>query len=254
MNKRPPATASLPPRPAARATRRGAGPTDRPTGLHYLALWGAMMLATGCAMGPVDNPLSGFLNRDARNVPTAGTAGQIARIEQQARKAKTAGAPAQAALAQQLRKQYEQASSPAVRLAIIRAWTHLQSAASLDGLAEALRSEDADLRIAACRALTKINTARSLEMLISAAGADNDTDVRQAALRGLGKFPQPKAIAALGQALDDGDPATQYVAVQALKRATGEDVGNDVRQWKQVATRHLQMATQTGSQEDSLAR
>ena len=59
-------------------------------------------------------------------------------------------------------------------------------------------------------------------------------DVRLAATRELGRFEGNQAIYALGQSLEDADPAIQYLAMQSLRKTTGKNLGNDVRQWKQL--------------------
>ena len=55
------------------------------------------------------------------------------------------------------------------------------------------------------------------------------------ATEALGKIKSPDSIKALGAAIDDRDPAMQYVAVQSMKNATGKDYGPDVQAWRQVA-------------------
>ena len=60
-----------------------------------------------------------------------------------------------------------------------------------------------------------------------------DADVRLAAAKALGETKNREAVAALGEALDDSDPAMQYRAVLSLKQVTGKDLGNDVNRWQQ---------------------
>jgi hypothetical protein len=40
-------------------------------------------------------------------------------------------------------------------------------------------------------------------------------------------------VAALGSALEDRDPALQYLAMESLKQVSGRDYGQDSRLWKQ---------------------
>jgi hypothetical protein len=54
-----------------------------------------------------------------------------------------------------------------------------------------------------------------------------------AAVRALGETKDPAAVAALGRALDDRDPALQYYAVHSLQEVTRENLGNDVDRWRQ---------------------
>ena len=61
-------------------------------------------------------------------------------------------------------------------------------------------------------------------------------DVRMAATKALGKMKSPEAIQGLAVALEDRDPAMQYVAVESMKTVTGKDYGPNVEAWRQVAT------------------
>jgi hypothetical protein len=45
----------------------------------------------------------------------------------------------------------------------------------------------------------------------------------------------PAAISSLAAALKDRDPAMQYAGVEAMKKVTGEELGNDVEAWRQYA-------------------
>jgi HEAT repeat protein len=68
---------------------------------------------------------------------------------------------------------------------------------------------------------------------------DIDKDVRLAAARALGHTKHPTAVAALGDVLEDDDPAMQVRAVKSLRKITGEDLGNDVNRWRQYVKREL---------------
>ena len=78
-----------------------------------------------------------------------------------------------------------------------------------------------------------LRTQRDWAVHVTVLSGDVDTDVRLAATRALGKSKEPVAVAALGRALEDSDPAIQYRAVLSLRGATGENLGNDVRRWRQ---------------------
>jgi HEAT repeat protein len=60
--------------------------------------------------------------------------------------------------------------------------------------------------------------------------------VRLAATEALGKIKSPDSVKALAAALEDRDPALQYVGVQSMKSVTGKDYGPDVQAWRQVAS------------------
>lgn len=93
--------------------------------------------------------------------------------------------------------------------------------AALPRLAELLRSEDADERWWAIRALSAIDDQGVPPLLIRALD-DESALVRQAAVLGLRIHPSPKAIPALSQALEDHDRLTAQLASDALA-ACGKD-------------------------------
>ncbi len=72
-------------------------------------------------------------------------------------------------------------------------------------------------------------------ILAETLSGDTDMDVRQAAAKALASSHDKEAVAALGAALEDANPAMQYVAVASLKNVTGKDLGNDVNAWRQLA-------------------
>ena len=69
--------------------------------------------------------------------------------------------------------------------------------------------------------------------LSEALRGDVDADVRLAAAKALGETKNTAATAALGEALNDSDPAMQYQGVLALQKVTGKDLGDDVNRWQQ---------------------
>jgi HEAT repeat protein len=97
----------------------------------------------------------------------------------------------------------------------------------------AVNDPDADIRVAACDAWGKRGGQEATAVLAGRLHGDVDLDVRLAAARALGEGRDPAAVAALGRALEDGDPAMQYRAVSALQNITGKDFGGDVNQWRQ---------------------
>ena len=61
---------------------------------------------------------------------------------------------------------------------------------------------------------------------------DTDPDIRKAAASALGQTHEQVAIMALGNALEDKDPAMQFCAVVSLRKVSGQDLGNDVDRWR----------------------
>jgi HEAT repeat protein len=99
-----------------------------------------------------------------------------------------------------------------------------------------LADENHAVRIACCQALGRRGEATSVAGLANVLRAEKDIDVRLAAAEALGKIKSPESIQALVVALDDRDPALQYVGVQSMKSLTGQDYGPDVQAWRSVAT------------------
>ena len=58
---------------------------------------------------------------------------------------------------------------------------------------------------------------------------DQDADVRFAAIDALGQIQTADSVRALASALHDHDPAMQYAGVQALKQASGQNLGQPGR-------------------------
>jgi HEAT repeat protein len=137
--------------------------------------------------------------------------------------------------AQSLADSLSSDSATPVKMAAVRCLGKLPSPAAVDVLGQALRDSDAVVRAEACRALGRIDAPAALQLLADALSQEQDVDAKLAAVRGLGHFQDPRAVQALGSALDDRDPAVQYVAMQSLKNCTGEDLGDDVRRWRELA-------------------
>ena len=93
--------------------------------------------------------------------------------------------------------------------------------------------------VAGAIAFGNVTSAGAQELtVVSFGGAYQDGQSKalfQPAAKALGKIKSPEAMKALAVALDDRDPAMQYVGVQSLKSITGKDYGPDVQAWRQVA-------------------
>jgi HEAT repeat protein len=105
-----------------------------------------------------------------------------------------------------------------------------------------LADQDEMVRVACCEEIAKRAAAgltepssSSVPSLAKALREDKDQNVRLAAAKALGSMKSPEAIQALSVALDDRDPAMQYVGVQSMKEITGKDYGPNVEVWRQVA-------------------
>ena len=122
-------------------------------------------------------------------------------------------------------------ADPLVRRALIRALGAITVPQAEATLQAALRDPSTLVRQAACEAWGRRQGPAAVQALAEVLKADEEVDVRLAASRALGQIGSPAATRVLGTALDANDPAIQLVAMQALRNATGRNLGDDVNQW-----------------------
>jgi HEAT repeat protein len=152
-----------------------------------------------------------------------------------AMRSKHVDSPEQRQITDQLARQIQVEPDPLVRQAVVRTIAEFNTPMSQQVLEAGLNDESDAVRIECCRALGERANPRSVNGLADALRADVNADVKMAAAEALGKIKSPEAMKALAVALDDRDPAMQYVGVQSLKSITGKDYGPDVQAWRQVA-------------------
>ena len=108
-------------------------------------------------------------------------------------------------------------------------------------LRAAVADPDIDVRMAACESWGKRGIPEAASILVGILNADIEHDVRVAAARALAHTHERIAVTALGSALEDHDPAMQYIAVLSLREITGQDLGNNVDTWREsIASGKLQ--------------
>ena len=140
-------------------------------------------------------------------------------------------------LTNQLARQIQIEPDPFVREIIIETIANFRTPLAQQVLQAGLRDEEPAVRIASCRALGAQADPGAVTNLERTLRGDNDQDVRLAAAGSLGRIKTPDSIQALAIALEDRDPALQFVAVESLKSVSGQDFGGDVGAWRQYATR-----------------
>ena len=137
----------------------------------------------------------------------------------------------------QLAEQIRSEADPLVRLEIVRTLAHVPTPTAGAVIAAALEDPDVDVRVTACQEIGKIGGEEASRLLGTALASDTSVDVRIAATKALGHMRDPQAVPLLVVALEDPDPALQLRGMEAMRLATGKDLGNDVNRWREYAMR-----------------
>ncbi len=133
----------------------------------------------------------------------------------------------------ELADQYRQEADPLIRLEMLCTLGRFRTEPAAAVLRTAVNDVDPEIRVVACRIWGDWGGPDAARVLTETFKRDSDGDVRLAAARALGKTGDAAAVASLGEALDDPDPAMQVRAVQSLRQVTGRDLGDDVDRWRQ---------------------
>lgn len=199
-------------------------------GVWLLTLW--FVAAAGCQSIPHPNiwPFPEY-ERTTYHTPAM----RADAIRQFAARSTQTDTPEQRTMTDQLARQIQIEPDPVVRLAVVETVAEFRTPMAQQVLEAGLNDEDRTVRIGCCKELGRRGDAASVAKLAEVLRTDKDFDVRMAATSALGKFKTPESIQALAVALDDNDPAMQYVGVQSMKSATGKDYGPNVETWRQVA-------------------
>ncbi len=186
----------------------------------------------GCKGSPVKE--GGLFAKTYDTVPgIMAPSDRIAAIRKMSGEAARSGVDAQEELALKFTGLYPQETDPLIRMELVRGSAALGCPSAFQLVRQATKDSDADVRIAACKALPKQQGAEAEEVLAGVLGSDADLDVRLAAARALGELRDPAAVPPLASALEESDPAMQYRAVSSLRATAPEDVGNDVKRWRE---------------------
>ncbi len=158
---------------------------------------------------------------------------RIRQLREVAKAALSATPEEQEKTSAELAGQYASEEDPLIRIELVRAVAPYRTTSADMMLHKAVADSDSDVRRAACDAWGQRGGKDATTVLSETLGRDSDLDVRLAAARALGETRDSAAVAALGLALDDPDPAMQFRAVSSLQQVTGNDLGNDVGAWRQ---------------------
>lgn len=147
--------------------------------------------------------------------------------------AKKAGTPEERrALASRLQTEFADEPDPFMRREILRLLSKLDVAAAVETAKSAANDPEESVRWEACVVLGNVGGAEAVAVLADVMRRETSADVKQAAIKALGKVKDASAVPVLAQFLNERDPATQYLAMQSLRKVTGKDFGNDVRRWE----------------------
>jgi hypothetical protein len=196
-----------------------------------LALASLSMLA-GCQSIPLPNVWP-FPERERTTYLTP--AMRVEAVQQYAMRSTGTDTPEQREITDQLARQIQVEPDPLVRQAVVKAIAEFRTPMAQQVLEAGLQDADKSVRVACCQALGRRGETASVDSLATALRSDEDIDVRLAATEALGQIKSPESIQAITVALDDRDPAMQYVGVESMKSITGQDYGPDVQTWRQVA-------------------
>lgn len=157
--------------------------------------------------------------------------------------ARAGSAVEQAAFTQQLIPALLGSHDPETRKAIIAAAADFDTPAAAAICTGALEDPDPGVRMTACTVCSRRDAAGAVPLLARRSAADPDRGVRLHAIRVLGDTRNPAAITALAVLLDDPDPAIRRPTIDALKRASGRDLGDDAAAWRRFASEPRQSTT-----------
>jgi HEAT repeat protein len=179
---------------------------------------------------------------------------RVEAIEQFAMRSTGIDTPEQRQISDQLARQMQVEPDPLVRQAVAKATAAFRTPMAQQVLEAGLADENQAVRMACCKALGSRAETVSVRSLANVLRTDEGIDVRLAAAEALGQIKSPESVQALAVALDDRDPALQYVGVQSMKSITGEDYGPDVQTWRQVAAGQTPQPAQPPSLAERMQR
>jgi HEAT repeat protein len=160
---------------------------------------------------------------------------RIETMQARAQKLAKASAVEQETFAAELARQMPNETDVNVRLAIIDILGHMDTPSAHAVLYAGMKDPEIDVRVTCCEAWAHQPSAESTRILAETLSGDTDFDVRLAAAKGLASANDKDAVKALGLALEDSDPAIQFVAMNSMRQVTGKDLGNDVNAWRTLA-------------------
>ncbi len=123
----------------------------------------------------------------------------------------------------------------AIRAAIIRSLGNLHDRRAHDVILRGITDTDnAVIRVEACRALGKVGVPEDATTLARIMTIDKLEDCRIAAIESIGslKSKEPRILQILLEGMDHDDPAIRYQCLQSLRMITEKDYGIDPVVWR----------------------
>jgi hypothetical protein len=105
---------------------------------------------------------------------------------------------------------------------------------AVEGLRDALKGADGEVRFAIAAALARLGADDGIEAVVSYLG-DRDRATREYAVDALGASDNPLALPHLMDALEDRDHLVRTRAELFLREMTGQDLGSDAQSWRDWA-------------------
>jgi len=162
---------------------------------------------------------------------------RITEMQERAKKLAKATPEEREAFAAELARQMPNENDFNVRIAVIKIMGTMNVPSANAILYAGLKDPEPEIRATCCEAWGKRPNADSTRMLAEVLTGDTDLDVRMAAAKSLSNTHSKEAVAALGRALDDPDPAMQYCVFESLRKVTGKSIGDDAKAWREIAQR-----------------
>ena len=191
----------------------------------------------GCAMNSFSMPTPFWGQNSAESSYDNGVHERLDSLKEVQKTVEKMSPEEQERIAQSLARSYANKQPQAVQIGITKTFGYINTPTAIKGLEMALQDANPEIRIEAVRSLGRLRSPAALQALVATQNSDTNLDVRLAVTEELGGFKSNQAVLALSQSLKDSDPAMQFLAMQSLSQVTGEDLGNDVRQWQQYVSR-----------------
>ena len=135
-------------------------------------------------------------------------------------------------ISNQLAVSIQTEKDPLLRLEIVRTLCHYPGPPADAILSRAVNDDDVQVRVVACDGWGRRGGETAVKLLTELLRSDSASTCGWRRRRPWAKLRNAAAVAPLGEALADSNPAMQYQAVLALQEATGKDLGGDVGRWQ----------------------